>query len=288
MRFSDDQTSSESNRDYEVGYGRPPKHTQFQPGYSGNPRGKPAGAFHPATILKRTLLEKIPVKKNGREIKITKLEAFVEQIINDAMNPDYVPVLFLFRHAGLGRKLEERIREREKGMSHETANQIRALLGGDCETADCETDSPSTGEPSGEPSSPPGHARDQLQIKENVEGQVQPVGYGNPPIYSQFRKGQSGNPAGRPRISKDFTAITRRMLLERVAITENGRRQTLSKQEVILKQIVNKALKGNNRFRALLLEYVPAMDLLLRRRPVPRRVLVERIKRSLGSWFSDD
>ena len=29
----------ESGADYEVGYGKPPRHTRFQPGSSGNPRG---------------------------------------------------------------------------------------------------------------------------------------------------------------------------------------------------------------------------------------------------------
>jgi hypothetical protein len=73
------------------------------------------------------------------------------------------------------------------------------------------------------------------------------------------------------------------MLLEQVVIVEGGRKQTLSRQDVILKQIVNKALGGNNRFRALLLEYVPSMDLVVRRRPVPPRVALERIRRSLLS-----
>jgi hypothetical protein len=281
MRFSDDQQSSESDRNYKVGYGRPPKHSRFKPGHSGNQRGKPAGARHPATILKTTLLEKIPVKQNGREIKITKLDVFIAQLINDAMRPEYFSVRLLFKHAGLGLKLEEAIREQDGGISPEVSDLIRrALLGEDIETATL-----TIGEPSGEPSSLSGRLRDQLQVKQSAEGQVQRVGYGNPPIRSQFRKGQSGNPAGRPRISKDFATITRRMLLERVSIVENGRKLTLSKQDVILRQIVNKALGGSYRFRALLLEYVPSMDLVLRRRPVPPRVAFERIKRSL---FSDD
>jgi Family of unknown function (DUF5681) len=281
MRFSDDQQSSESDRNYKVGYGRPPKHSRFQPGHSGNQRGKPAGARHPATILKMTLLEKIPVKQNGREIKITKLDVFIAQLINDAMRPEYFSVCLLFKHAGLGLKLEEAIREQDGGISPEVADLIRrALLGEDFETATL-----SLGGPSGEPSSPFAHVTDQPKVKDSAEGQVQRVGYGNPPIHSRFRKGQSGNSAGRPRVSKDFAAITRRMLLEKVVIVDNGRKLTLSKQDVILKQIVNKALKGNNRFRALLLEYVPSMDLVLRRRPVPPRIAFERIKRSL---LSDD
>lgn len=281
MRFSDDQQSSESDRNYKVGYGRPPKHSRFQGGQSGNSQGKPAGAWHPATILKRTLLEKVPVKQNGREINITKLDVFIAQLINDAMRPDYFSVRLLFRYAGLGRKLDEAIREKDGGISPEVGDLIRrALIGEDIETATL-----SIGEPSGELSSSYGGVRDQLQVEESAEGQVQRVGYGKPPTHSRFRKGQSGNSAGRPRISKDFATITRRMLLERVVIVENGRKQTLSKQDVILKQIVNKALKGNNRFRALLLEYVPSMDLVLRRRPVPPKVAFERIKRSL---LSDD
>jgi hypothetical protein len=279
MRRSDDQTSSESDRNYRVGYGKPPRHSRFQPGHSGNSRGKPAGTRHPATILKRTLLEKLPVKQSGREIEITKLEVLIAQIINDAMRPEYFSVQLLFTHAGLGLKLEEAIREEYGGLSPEVGDLIRrALLGEDIETATL-----SIGEPSGEPSSLSFHVEGQPQVKQSAEGQVQRVGYGSPPIHSRFRKGQSGNPAGRPRISRDFATITRRMLLEQVTIIENGRKLTLSKQEVILRQIVNKALERNNRFRGLLLDYVPSMDLVLRRRPIPPKVAFERIKRSLLS-----
>jgi uncharacterized protein DUF5681 len=279
MRFSGDQKSSESDSSYKVGYGKPPKSSRFQPGHSGNLQGKPAGAWHPATILKQTLLEAVLVKQSGREIKTTKLKVFIAQIINDAMGADYFSVLLLFRYTGLGLKLSEPTREQGGGISPEAADLIRrALLGEDVETETLSID-----KPRGEPSSLPGHVSDQPQLKQGADAQR--VGYGNPPMHSRFQKGYSGNPAGRPRISKDFASITRRMLLEQVVIVEGGRKQTLSRQDVILKQIVNKALGRNNRFRALLLKYVPSMDLVLRRRPVPPRVAFERIKRSL---FSDD
>jgi Family of unknown function (DUF5681) len=119
MRFNDDPKSSESDRNYKVGYGRPPKQSRFQPGQSGNSRGKPAGARHPATVLKRALLEKVSVKQNGREIMITKLDAFIAQIINDAMRPDYFSVQLLFKHAGLGLRLDAVIREQDGGISPE-------------------------------------------------------------------------------------------------------------------------------------------------------------------------
>lgn len=69
--------------------------------------------------------------------------------------------------------------------------------------------------------------------------------------------------------------------MERVAIVENGRRQILSRQDVIIKQMVNKALGGSPKFQALLFEYVPRAELRLREKAIPRKVAFERIRRSL-------
>jgi hypothetical protein len=128
---------------------------------------------------------------------ITKLDAFIAQIINDAMRPDYFSVQLLFKHAGLGLRLDAVIREQDGGISPEVGELIRrALVGEDIETATL-----SVGEPNGGASLQSGHVRDQLQVKD-AEGQVQRVGYGSPPMHSRFQKGCSGNLAGRPRISR--------------------------------------------------------------------------------------
>lgn len=137
--------------------------------------------WHPATILKRTLLEEVVVKQHGREIKTTKLEVFIAQIINQAMRADYHFVLFLFRHAGLGLKLSEATREQGGGIPPEEADLIRrALLGEDVETGTLSRD-----KRKGEPYSPSGHVSDQSRVKQDAEGQVQRVGYGHPPPFAQ-------------------------------------------------------------------------------------------------------
>jgi hypothetical protein len=73
------------------------------------------------------------------------------------------------------------------------------------------------------------------------------VGRCNPPIHSRFRKGQSGNPKGRPPGSRNIATLFGEELDARVSITEYGGRKNLTKMAVIVKQVVNKAASGNLR-----------------------------------------
>ena len=66
------------------------------------------------------------------------------------------------------------------------------------------------------------------------------VGFGKPPRSSQFKPGQSGNAAGRPRGAKNFATALEQELKSRVLVTENGRRKRISKREVIAKHLVNR------------------------------------------------
>jgi hypothetical protein len=70
------------------------------------------------------------------------------------------------------------------------------------------------------------------------------VGYGKPPRRNQFPKGQSGNPKGRPRHSKNVATLAREALYAQVEVTENGRRRRVSKLEVGFKQLANRIAKG--------------------------------------------
>ena len=92
-------------------------------------------------------------------------------------------------------------------------------------------------------------------MNDNSEA-IEPVGYGKPPAKSRFQPGQSGNPKGRPKGSLNISTILMKILRERVVITENGSRKTITKLEAFIKQVVNKAASGDLRALSHLLPMI--------------------------------
>lgn len=86
-----------TNDDYEVGYKKPPKHTQFQPGQSGNPKGRPKGVKNLATDLSEELEQPIVVTEGGKSIKTTKQRAMVKTLMAKALSGDVRAIDLLFR-----------------------------------------------------------------------------------------------------------------------------------------------------------------------------------------------
>jgi hypothetical protein len=71
------------------------------------------------------------------------------------------------------------------------------------------------------------------------------VGYRKPPTNSRFRKGISGNRKGRPKGKRNFTTVLTEILEEEIVITERGVRKKVTKLEAALKQLANKAARGD-------------------------------------------
>jgi Family of unknown function (DUF5681) len=74
--------------DYIVGYGRPPKATQFAAGKSGNPRGRPKGSRTVGAVLQDIFRQKIAVTENGKTRRIPTLEVMLRRLANDALRSD--------------------------------------------------------------------------------------------------------------------------------------------------------------------------------------------------------
>lgn len=71
------------------------------------------------------------------------------------------------------------------------------------------------------------------------------VGYGRPPLSTRFKKGKSGNPAGRPKGIRNLSSELKAELATRVTVRENGQSRRVSKRSAILKSLVAKALGGD-------------------------------------------
>jgi hypothetical protein len=86
--ISDTEPAAETTADYEVGYGKPPRHAGFHKGRSGNPKGRPKGSKNLATLLSQALDEKVMLTENGRRRRVTKRELVVTQLVNKSASAD--------------------------------------------------------------------------------------------------------------------------------------------------------------------------------------------------------
>lgn len=74
--------------DDKIGYKRPPLRTRFQPGVSGNPRGRQKGVRDFAADLKRTLEIPVTLSANGKPKRVSTQEALILRLREKALKGD--------------------------------------------------------------------------------------------------------------------------------------------------------------------------------------------------------
>jgi hypothetical protein len=82
------------------------------------------------------------------------------------------------------------------------------------------------------------------------------VGFKKPPQGSRFRKGESGNPGGRPKGTRNFKTDLSEELGRTVVIREGGKERRVSKQAAFIARQVAGALGGEPRASALVSEWI--------------------------------
>jgi hypothetical protein len=82
---------------------------------------------------------------------------------------------------------------------------------------------------------------------EDLFPKKEPVGYKSPPKHSQFKKGRSGNPSGRPKGVRNLRTSVENVLTEIISVNTGGKLVKVSKFEAMCMQHSNKALKGDHR-----------------------------------------
>ena len=89
--------NKKKKRDYDVGYAKPPKESQFKKGESGNRKGRPKGAKGVLASLKRELESKITVREGNREVRISKAEAMAKRFAASGLKGDTKVLIALLK-----------------------------------------------------------------------------------------------------------------------------------------------------------------------------------------------
>ena len=90
------------------------------------------------------------------------------------------------------------------------------------------------------------------------EEPAEKVGPGKPPRHTRFKPGQSGNPKGRPKGSKNFATILQQQLTKKITITVDGKPRRVTVQEVIARRLATDSMKGTTKAMELLIRLTSA------------------------------
>ncbi len=124
--------------------------------------------------------------------------------------------------------------------------------------------------PKKSPPPPPGHYK---------------VGKGRPPVSTRWKKGQSGNPPGRPKGAKNMATLFNEALNQKFSIQENGKVRKITAREGVIRRLISEALKGNIKAIALLLAKEPEIAKQVAKYPTVNRTMT--VKEAMDAYMRE-
>jgi hypothetical protein len=98
---------------------------------------------------------------------------------------------------------------------------------------------------------------DRIKIKQNDDDKVGP---GKPPRRTQFKKGQSGNPGGRPKGSKNVDKLIMDAASRHVTAVIDGKARRISMAQASVWQLATQAVRGNQKAIAAFLDRIEEIE----------------------------
>ena len=83
-----------TDKDNSVGYKRPPRHTRFKKGKSGNPRGRPGGSLNLGFKLEKVAPALVTVTESGKRKTLSKVDVALRRLVNNAAEGDRTPLSY--------------------------------------------------------------------------------------------------------------------------------------------------------------------------------------------------
>ena len=111
--------------DYDVGYGKPPKHTRFKKGHSGNPKGRPKGSRNFSSDVKKILKQPVRVSTGGKTKTVSTQFAALQRLREKALNGNDRPLERLF---GFARAYNDEELAEEVNLSQSDAEILDGFL----------------------------------------------------------------------------------------------------------------------------------------------------------------
>ena len=87
------------------------------------------------------------------------------------------------------------------------------------------------------------------------------VGYRRPPTHTRFKKGQCGNPRGRPKRQRNARTVVEETLNQPIKIREGDRTRSLSKRDAMYLRITNDAVSGNDKAQSKVIALMQSLRL---------------------------
>jgi hypothetical protein len=110
---------------YAIGYGRPPLHSRFKKGQSGNPNGRRAGRPNLKTLLERAMHRKVPVRQGKKVCKKPMFEAILNTHGRKGANGDVRSAALIINMAKAGLSHERNVEiERSNGRGQPHSSRL--------------------------------------------------------------------------------------------------------------------------------------------------------------------
>lgn len=110
------------------------------------------------------------------------------------------------------------------------------------------------------------------------------TGYRKPPKTTRFKKGRSGNPKGRPKRSRNFLTLLKEELAQKVIISEQGAKRSISKMEAMIKRMVAGALQGDQKSMVTLIEILKRANQLREIEEIGEEIMPEEYEKILEDY----
>ena len=123
----DNERGERADADYRVGDNHPPRHTQFPPGVSGNPKGRPKGSTNLRTRVHQGLRKTVTVNKGGRPVRMAVVDVISNRVLESSMKGDFKAIQFVPQSEQEAPEVQTASRGEAEDVRHPDKGSLRLI-----------------------------------------------------------------------------------------------------------------------------------------------------------------